>query len=327
MLATPAPTAPPTRARAASNAAPGPEGLPGGFPGGPEWAFEVKWDGVRVLADTRTGQLHLTGRTGADVTVAYPELAGLGTVQGALLDGEVVLLHQGTPSFAALAARMHVRDGARARALADRAPVTYLVFDVLSLYGVDLHRRPWHERRATLERLTLPAHVQASPVYDDGAALWEATDAQGLEGVLAKRRDAAYQPGRRSPDWVKAAHRRTRTALVAGWREESTGHGTLAAVLLAAPDADGALRYLGRAGSGLSATTATDLRRILTAHPADASPLDDTVPAADALGTHWCTPGLLVDVLYLNRTPVGRLRQPVVRGVRTDVPVDPWERP
>lgn len=312
MLATPAP--------ATSEAAPA-------LPRGPQWAYEVKWDGVRVLADTRDGRLRLRSRTGSDVTVAYPELAAVADVQGAVLDGEVVLLHGGTPSFAALASRMHVRDERRARALADQAPVTYLVFDVLCLYGVELLRRPWRERRATLERLSLPEHVQLSPAYDDADVLWQATLAQGLEGVVAKRRDAPYQPGRRSPDWVKAAHRRTRAALVAGWREESSGHGTVGALLLAAPDADGSLRYLGRAGSGLTGSTAADLRRLLSARPRDTSPLSDDVPPADAAGTHWCDPVLLVDVTYLARTPVGRLRQPVVRGVRVDVTADPWEVP
>ncbi|WP_319637780.1 non-homologous end-joining DNA ligase [Pengzhenrongella sicca] len=300
---------------------------PAALPTGPGWAYEVKWDGVRLLADTTGGPLRLLSRTGRDVTVSYPELGGLGEIQGAVLDGEVVAMVDGRPSFAALADRMHVQDPARARALAAQRPVSYMVFDVPALYGVELARRPFDERRATLERLDLPAPALLSPVYDDGADLWEVTREHGLEGVVAKRRASTYQPGRRSHDWVKAAHRFTRAALVGGWRAESTGSGRLGAVLLGAPDATGALRYLGRAGSGLTGPIGAALTELLVPRARDASPFDEPVPALDARGTHWCEPTLVVDVVYLTRTPTGRLRQPVVRGVRDDSPPDPWDEP
>ncbi|MFI2751970.1 ATP-dependent DNA ligase [Cellulomonas sp. P22] len=296
-----------------------------GLPAGPGWAYEVKWDGVRVLADTTGGRLRLLSRTGRDVSAAYPELAPLASVQGAVLDGEVVAMAGGVPSFEALAERMHVRDPARAERLAHELPVAYLVFDILVLYGVDITRRSFDDRRATLERLALPAPVQLSPVYPDGAELWEVTREHGLEGVVAKRRASTYQPGRRSHDWVKAAHRTTRTALVAGWRPATSGGGALGAVLLAAPDAAGRLRYLGRAGSGITGRLAEDLARRLAPHTRDASPFDDPVPAVDARGTTWCDPVVALDVTYLHRTQVGRLRHPVVRGVRDDTGVDPWE--
>ena len=134
-----------------------------------------------------------------------------------------------------------------------------------------------------------------------------------------------YQPGRRSPDWVKAPHRSTRAALVGGWREETNGSGRLGAVLFGARDSAGALRYLGRAGSGLTGKRAAELERLL--QPRADSPFDDEVPAIDARGTRWVEPTVVVDTLYLTRTPTGRLRQPVVRGVRTDTDADPWEQP
>lgn len=298
---------------------------PAELPRGPGWAFEVKWDGVRALADTTSGRLRLWSRNEREITPAYPELAGLGSLQGAVLDGEIVLMADGIPSFSALAERMHVRDPRRAEALAAHRPVTFLVFDVLELYGVDLTRSTYDERRETLTRLELPERVQLSPVYPDGAELWEVTKALGLEGVVAKRRSSVYQPGRRSPDWIKAPHRRTRTALVGGWREETNGSGRLGAVLFGARDADGALRYLGRAGSGLTGKRATELLSLMQAR-AD-SPFDDEVPPIDARGTRWVEPVVVVDTLYLTRTPTGRLRQPVVRAVRTDTDADPWEQP
>ncbi|WP_308439207.1 non-homologous end-joining DNA ligase [Cellulomonas chitinilytica] len=298
----------------------------GALPRGPAWAYEVKWDGVRALADTTGTALRLWSRNERDVTPAYPELAGLASVPAAVLDGEIVLLAGGVPSFAALAERMHVRDARRAAALARRQPVSYLVFDVLRLDGVDLTDRSYDERRDVLGRLALPEHVQLSPTYPDGDDLWQVTREHGLEGVVAKRRTSTYQAGRRSADWVKSAHVRTRTAVVGGWREESTGTGRLGALMLGAYDEHGALRFLGRAGSGLTGPVAQDLGRLLTAR--GSSPFDDEVPALDARGARWCDPLVVVDTRYLNRTPDGRLRQPVIRGIRTDAAAaDPWEQP
>nr|WP_297426484.1 DNA ligase [uncultured Actinotalea sp.] len=315
----------------------------GALPRGPEWVYEVKWDGVRVLADTTGERPRLRARTGREVTAAYPELADLATVPGAVLDGEVVVMADGVPSFEALAERMHVRDPARAQRLAARRPATYVVFDVLVLDGADLTRRPWSERRAVLEDLALPGCVQLSPVYDDGDALWAVTREHGLEGVVAKRRTATYQPGRRSPDWVKVPHRATRAAAVVGWRPETGSaagtvpHGRaaapsagarLGAVLLAAPDDGGTWRYLGKAGSGLAGRRGEDLAAALRPLTRPTSVLAaDEVPASDARGALWCEPDVVVDVAYLQRTRAGRLRQPVVRGRRSDVGVDPWEMP
>ncbi len=307
---------------------------PDHLPHGPEWAYEVKWDGVRVLADTREGPLRLQARSGRDVTVTYPELAGLASVQGALLDGEVVVMAGGIPSFEALAERMNVRDGVRAARLAARVPATYMVFDVVSLYGVDVSRSPFSERRAMLERLELPSCAQLSPVYPDGDALWQVTLEHGLEGVVAKRLTSTYQPGRRSSDWIKAAHRATRTAAVIGWRSEGYGRTgsaalshRLGAVLLGAPDADGRWRYLGKAGSGLAGRRGADLVRALSGLERADPPLDDDVPREDARGVTWCEPEVGVDVRYLQRMVGGRLRQPVVLALRTDGAVDPWEAP
>ncbi|WP_182114192.1 MULTISPECIES: DNA ligase [unclassified Actinotalea] len=306
----------------------------GRLPEGPEWSYEVKWDGVRVLAQTTSGSLRLVARSGRDVTVTYPELAGLAAMPGTVLDGEVVVMSGGIPSFEALAERMNVRDAARASRLATSAPATYIVFDVLVLDGVDVSRRPFSERRELLERLELPAHVQLSPVYPDGPTLWQVTLEHGLEGVVAKRRTSTYQPGRRSPDWVKAAHRATRTAAVVGWRSEGYGRAGVAAssnrlgaILLGAPDADGRWRYLGKAGSGLAGRRGADLLRELTGRESTEPVLDDEVPDVDARGVTWCRPEVGVDVVYLQRMRGGRLRHPVVRALRTDGDVDAWEAP
>lgn len=303
-----------------------PVAVPGRLPDGPGWRFEVKWDGVRILADTTGDRLRLLGRNGRDAALAYPELDALAALPaGTVLDGEVVAMRDGVPSFPALAERMHVRDRTRAAALARRVPVSYLVFDVPVLAGEDLTRRPFTERRAALEKVALPEHVQLSPVYEDGDVIWAATRAQGLEGVVAKRAASTYQPGRRSADWVKAVHHRTRTAVIGGWRPETTGSGRMGAVLLGAPDAAGDLHFLCRAGSGLAGALARDLTAALRPLERATSPFAERLEPVDARGTIWVEPRVLLDVRYLTRTPSGRLRQPVLRGRRDDTAADPWE--
>jgi bifunctional non-homologous end joining protein LigD len=293
---------------------------PGGLPNGPEWLFEVKWDGMRVLADVDEGRLRLTSRTERDVTANYPELAGLPRLApDVLLDGEVVLLERGVPSFAALADRMHSPVDPRT-ALA--RPVTYMVFDVLRLYGVSLVDRPLEERRATLERMDLAAvpNLSLSPGYTDGRALLEATRARGMEGVVAKRRDSPYRPGRRSPAWVKASHQHTQVCLVGGWRPERSSGARIGALLLGLPDGTG-LRYVGKVGAGLAGTTA---QRVLQERlvRVDPPPFVERVPRPDSVGARWCAPTTVVEVAHLGWTDGGRLRQPVYRGVRDDLEPD-----
>lgn len=304
---------------------------PGRLPSGAGWTFEVKWDGVRMLAAGRDGAWRLASRTERDITVTYPELAASSSAdlpaRQVLLDGEVVAFAGGTPSFELLASRMNVTDAREARRLSARTPVTYFVFDLLELDGESLLRRPLSERRAALESLALPERMPLSPVYPDGEDLWEVTRASRLEGVVAKRSSSVYQPGVRTREWIKARHSISRVAFVAGWREESNGSGRLGALLLGARDDAGRLRYLGRTGSGLTARMAADLTRRLAGLGTDASPLDDEVPREDVRGTHWVTPSVLAEVTYLERTTVGRMRHPVLRGPRDDADPDPWEAP
>ena len=188
---------------------------------------------------------------------AYPELVvGDHLPADVLLDGEVVTLDGGLPSFATLAGRMHVRNERRARELAERHPVTFMAFDVLRLYGVDLLTMPQEERRGVLDRLELggegdASHWRTPPAYDDGGVLWAATKAQGLEGVVSKRRTALYRPGRRSKDWIKSAHRRVESYAVVGWNPQvGTRHHRLG--LGGLPDGDGGWVVAGRVGSGIA---------------------------------------------------------------------------
>jgi bifunctional non-homologous end joining protein LigD len=184
---------------------------PGRLPDGPQWQYEVRWAGLRVLVDITAGRLRLTSRDERDVTGHFPEFAHLaGQLRDGLLDAEVVILDGGMPSSAALARRLRVTDRRRLSRLAQRRPGTLMVVDVLRLYGVPLLNRSLRDRRATLERVGVDAarHVTLSPVYDDGPALLTATKRHCLPGVVAKRVDSRYRPGVRDPAWVEATHHR-----------------------------------------------------------------------------------------------------------------------
>lgn len=288
-------------------------------PTGPEWVHEVKWDGMRVLAEIHDGELSLTARSGRDVTVAFPELARLAdTYDDALLDAEVVVLEGGRPSFGALADRMHVADATKAARLAAQQPVTLMVFDLLRLLGTDLTAQPWTARRALLEQLDLGGpHWQVPPTYDDGRALFAATLERGLEGVVSKRRTSAYASGRRSPDWLKSPHRQRVSAVVGGWRPE-VGTERLGAVLLGLP-AEGGFRFAGRLGSGLAGRAGEHLKALLVRDEVSESPFIDPVPSLDADTARWVHPRVVIEVESLGHSDGGRLRQPTYQGIRTDL--------
>lgn len=290
------------------------------LPTGPEWVHEVKWDGMRVLAEVRDGRLVLRSRNENDVTVSFPELRGLADLgRDLLLDGEVVALTDGVPRFGALADRMHVRNVRRAEELSRANPVTLLVFDVLRLDGEDVTGRTLRERRALLESLDLAGpHWQVPGTYDDGEMLLAATAQQGLEGVVSKKLSSRYLPGRRTTTWLKFPHRGTTSVVVGGWRYETDSTSRLGALLVGEPTVDG-LRYRGRVGSGIAGKEGPRLKQLLDPMAADGPPFCDEVPKVDALGTVWVRPELVVEVASLGLTPAERLRQPSYVGVRTDL--------
>jgi bifunctional non-homologous end joining protein LigD len=200
-------------------------------------------------------------------------------------------------------------------------PVTLMVFDLLRLFGTDLRTQPWSARRELLDSLDLEGRSwTVPPVYDDGAELLAATKAQGLEGIVSKRRSAPYATGRRSPDWRKTAHRATRSVVVGGWRPEvGASSSRLGSVLVGLPDGRGGWRYAGRVGAGLAGSAGEALAMRLRPLRRDDSPFSDEVPGLDARGTTWVEPRLVIEVRALELTSQHRLRQPSFLGVRSDL--------
>lgn len=304
-----------------------PTATPGVPPSGPGWVHEVKWDGVRALAQTSGGVLHLFNRTGGEITVAYPEVAGAaeGLPDGLLLDGELIALDErGLPSFHAIAPRMHVRDPARSARWAKERPVTYVVFDLLRTADSDLTQLPLTQRRQVLEGLEL-GRLQLSELESDGEALAQFTREAGLEGVISKRAGSPYLPGVRSTEWVKTPHRHELVAVIGGWVPEVGNDARLGAVWIGHPadeasfESDPVLYPMGRVGSGLSHVEKEALQQILRSIERDTSPFRPVPTDPAVRRTHWVEPMVCVQVRYLNVTPDGALRQPVMLRLRPDL--------
>ena len=289
------------------------------------WVFEPKFDGQRIVATVHAGRVSLANRRGTDATPTFPELAGLAGAIGdrsAVLDGEVVAPDErGRPSFQRMQRRMHVA-APSARLLAD-VPVTYAVFDVLWLDGEPLVDRPQSARRRVLDSLALRGPAwQTAPVLDAPPdQLLQACRDAGLEGFMAKRADAPYLPGRRSPAWSKVKCTRRREFVVGGWStglgSRRTSIGSLALGYYDDDDGGGAGRlvYVGQAGSGLTEGLIGQLRAVFEATARPTSPFAGPVPR----GLHFVEPLLVVEVAYTEVTEAGTLRQPSIKGVRPDL--------
>jgi bifunctional non-homologous end joining protein LigD len=280
------------------------------------WAFEIKWDGVRAIAFSEPGRLRLQSRNLHDITATYPELARLNRALGshrAVLDGEIVAYDAaGRPSFGALAQRMGVSSPARARRLAESTPVTYVIFDLLWLDGRSLLERPYRERRRALEELALRGERWQTPDYiaGRGRETLEASEAAGLEGIVAKRLDSRYEQGRRSGAWIKLTNRRRETLAVGGWLPgEGRRRERIGALLMGVPAPDGTLRYAGRVGSGMGEEELARLAAALAPLERASSPFarDGRQPPRGAI---FCEPRLRAEVAFREWTKDAIMRQP-----------------
>jgi bifunctional non-homologous end joining protein LigD len=294
----------------------------GSMPADPDrWAFEVKWDGVRALAFVESGTVNLVSRNGRDITGGYPELGALGSAVGcdAVLDGEIVAFDErGRPSFQVLQSRMHVRQPAEVARLSASVPVMYVAFDVLWLDGRDITDRPWRERRRVLEDLELAGpswQVPASHV-GTGEALVAATAAQGLEGVVAKRVDSTYEPGRRSRSWIKLKNQRRQELVVGGWLPGEGGRqGRIGALVVGYHDEGGRLQLAGKVGTGFTDKMLAELAAKLSPLVRDDSPFAAPSPWP---GVRYVDPVLVAEVEFTEWTRDGTLRHPSFKGLRDD---------
>lgn len=286
------------------------------------WAFEIKWDGVRALVFSEPGRLRLHSRNGRDITASYPELRPLNRAlshRGAILDGEIVAFDaDGRPDFGRLQQRMHLTGESQVRRRAKEIPVVLVLFDLLWLDGHSLMELPYDERRARLEALGLRGAAWQTPEahHGDGAALLRATAEQGLEGLIAKRRDAPYEPGRRSGSWLKVKNVARQEVVIAGWLPgEGRRAQRIGALVVGVHEEDGGpLRYAGRVGTGFTDRTLDELAARLEPLRTDRNPFGRGGPR----GTVWVRPSLLAEVEFTEWTSEGLLRHPSFKGLRED---------
>lgn len=283
---------------------------------GDGWWFEPKWDGYRCLARWDGHRLELRSRSGQDLTRWFGELPPP-THRPIVLDGEVVALDAaGSPSFQALQRRTGFLPGG-----GERGELVVFVFDCLGVADRDLRPEPLRARLAVLDELELrPPWHRTVGVEGAGETLWDEVVDRGLEGMVAKRLDAAYQPGRRSPAWRKVVRRRTARGIVVGYLPGEGGRATTLGSLVLAVHDDGALRWVGQVGTGFDEPSLQAIRVALDEMAVDRPPFPAVAP--ELAGAVWVDPRLVAHVEYREWTDEGRLRQPAFKGFGADDPAD-----
>jgi bifunctional non-homologous end joining protein LigD len=286
------------------------------------WGFEIKWDGVRAIAYAPPGRLRLESRNLREITDSYPEVRGLLRDLGmreAVLDGEIVAFDDaGRPSFERLQSRMHVTSASAVRRLVASTPVVYAIFDLLYLDGRSLMPLPYTERRARLESLELGGPAWRVPAAHPGrgARLLEATRTQGLEGIVAKRLDSRYEPGRRTGAWVKVKHTLNQELVIGGWLPGEGRRSDRIGALLMGYHEDGAFRYAGRVGTGFTDTTLADLAARLSPLRRDSSPFTPTPKLPR--NAVFVEPSIVADIEFREWTSERVMRAPSYKGLRDD---------
>ena len=289
------------------------------------WAFEMKWDGVRAIAYLAGGRVQLLSRKGRDDTGAYFEVArelAKISLQTAILDGEVVVMDTaGRPNFGLLQHRINLTKPADIERAAKAYPAQLMLFDILELNGQSLIKKSYQERRAILQDVVRPepgSLIQVPPIFEGDlqAALATGRLLQ-LEGVVAKRRNSIYQPGRRTRTWLKIKLHRAQEVVIGGWRPgQGRRSGGVGSLLMGIPTEAG-LHYVGRVGSGFNDRQLDEMHAKLEKLSRKTSPFID-VPREDARDAHWVKPSVVGEVSYGELTEPGRLRHPVWRGLRPD---------
>jgi bifunctional non-homologous end joining protein LigD len=294
------------------------------------WLYEIKLDGYRLMARIDGATVKLITRGGHDWSAKMPHVVKalrglqLGT---AWLDGEIVVLGEGgTPDFNAL-------QNAFDRGKTER--IDYFLFDVPYFEGHDLRATPLVQRRQLLKQLLddkPQLHLRLSADFDaDPASILESARRMGLEGVIAKRKDAPYE-SRRSETWLKLKHRQRQEFVIAGYADRSSGEAQIGSLLLAVHDDDGQLAYVGNVGTGWSAATAGTLKKQLAKLEVAASPFGDKPlhkhrwSTRDPAAQHWVRPQLVAEVEFADWTPDQQIRHATFLGLRSDKPARAVQR-
>ena len=289
----------------------------------PDWLFEPKLDGFRVLACLRRGRATLLSRNGLDLTTIFPMVAReleAQPVEEMVLDGEVVALSEaGIPDFGSLQQRMKAEKG-DVHGAHDTVRIVYYPFDLVYVDGTSLESVPLFERKSLLAELVIPEdHLQlVEYVQGDGESFFQAALQLGLEGMVAKRRDSGYEPGARSRAWLKVKVVREQEFVVGGYTQGTGERSATFGALLVGYYQGTELRYAGRVGSGFDRAALRELLDVLSHLHVESSPFAPD-PELDSSASRWVQPDLVVRVKFAQWTQDSRLRAPVFVGVRSDL--------
>jgi bifunctional non-homologous end joining protein LigD len=286
-------------------------------PSGDQWLHEIKLDGYRIGCLITDGRVRLISRNGQDWTATFPEIADAARrleVKIAVIDGELVMLRpDGRTSFEAL-------QGAASGRVA-RSGLVYFAFDLLRLDGERIDRLPLEERKARLLKLVgrgKTGRIRYTDHIDGrGVELFDEACRLGLEGIVSKRRDLPYQPGRRD-SWRKTKCLQRGVFVIGGFTDPDGSRAGIGALLVGRYD-KGRLVFSGRVGTGFSQAVALDLRRRLDASAQSACPFDPRPAGPLARTAHWVKPSLVCEATFSEWTNAGMLRQPSFQGLRSDV--------
>jgi bifunctional non-homologous end joining protein LigD len=288
------------------------------------WWFEPKFDGVRTLLYVEGENVRLLSRTGRDQTATYPELARLYrnvSAVNAVVDGEIVATDErGRASFERLQRRMNLTAPADVERARRRVPVELVAFDLLWLDGEDLTSLPLHERRRRLQEVVTEGRGLRLIYWvpREGRRFFEVARQHGLEGIIAKRADSRYLPGRRSDDWRKVKALRTQDCVVLGATPGQGARRDAFGALLLGAYRDGELVWIGQVGTGFTDAMLRDLDARLRELEVDRPPIPDP-DLARVRGARWVRPELVCEVEYLQVTEGGRkLRAPSFKRLRPD---------
>ena len=284
--------------------------------------FEPKWDGMRCIAYFRDHTMELQNRNLADVTKSYPELEGITrniNSKAAIVDGEIVVLENGLPSFDALQNRFGVIDPVQIKLLSRNLPVTYIAFDLLHLNGKDLVDRPLSTRREKLERIIKeePHLLLSRYVREHGKSYFKKALELGFEGAMAKKSNSIYQMGVRSEDWLKLKQVKTLDCIIAGYTLGTGGRSTsFGALVLAAYDGKGKLTHLGNVGTGFTDENLKRLMKILKPLQTNTKTVPGEVKAPAPI--RWVKPRLVAEVGFMKMTREHKMRFPRFIRLRLD---------
>jgi DNA ligase D-like protein (predicted ligase)/DNA ligase D-like protein (predicted polymerase)/DNA ligase D-like protein (predicted 3'-phosphoesterase) len=287
-----------------------------------DYLYEIKWDGIRAMIVLDEGEIRIRGRNGMDFTKQFPELLipdQAFRATSALFDGEIVCLEaDGKPNFKDVIHRMNQKtEGSIERAKAKHPAVCY-VFDCLYLDGRPIVNEPLTLRREWLEdTIKKDSPYRASGVIEDGAAFFEAVKQMGLEGIMAKKRDSTYVPGKRSDAWLKIKTRQTVECVIIGYTKGKGDRETNFGALHIAQRHGDELKYVGKVGTGFDddslRTVSAEVQNLPTIkRPVKEKPLDDARSV-------WVEPKLMCEVQFASLTPDGMLREPVFVRLRPDL--------